>query len=86
MICYSSAGQCGDVHRFTRPPVKAQFCVRIYGVCLPRDYSLLGIKCKLKGRNIIIHKLEFKVIFTADFEKDTVNVRINSEKKRSLMK
>ena len=41
---------------------------------------------KLKGRNIFIQKLEFKLVFAArDLEKSTMNVRVNSEKK-SLMK
>lgn len=35
------------------------------------------MKCKLKGRDFTIHKLEFKVVsMVSDLEKNTVNMRI----------
>lgn len=81
-MCWDGVHQCGDMHRFIFPSVKAQFYARNGSMCLQRDHSLIGNEIQVKGRKIItIHDLEFKMVFTVrDLEKNRITIRANSEK------
>lgn len=58
------------------------FCARNCSLCLQREGSLIGNAMQTQRDKLYHHKLEFKAIFTVKDPKNTVTVRINSEKDR----
>lgn len=57
------------------------FCARNCSVCLQREGSLIGNAMQTQRDKFYHHKLEFKAVFIVkNQEKNTVTVRMNSEK------